>query len=48
MVVETDWPTQCSGIQMSEPSIPISAAGQGTWVRCYLYLADCRWLPAAI
>ncbi|KAK7462837.1 hypothetical protein VKT23_007414 [Stygiomarasmius scandens] len=32
MVVETDWPTQCSGVQMSEPSIPISAAGQGTWV----------------
>ncbi|TRM64900.1 glycoside hydrolase family 53 protein [Schizophyllum amplum] len=32
MVVETDWPTQCSGVDMSEPSIPISAAGQESWV----------------
>ncbi|KAL1712710.1 glycoside hydrolase family 53 protein [Schizophyllum commune] len=32
MVVETDWPTSCSGVTMSESSIPISAAGQESWV----------------
>ncbi|PPQ92270.1 hypothetical protein CVT25_008578 [Psilocybe cyanescens] len=32
MVVETDWPTSCSGVALSEPSVPISAAGQSTWV----------------
>jgi arabinogalactan endo-1,4-beta-galactosidase len=32
MVVETDWAAACSGVAMSEPSVPISAAGQQTWV----------------
>jgi len=32
MVVETDWAESCSGVTMSEPSIPISVAGQQTWV----------------
>ncbi|EPQ53663.1 glycosyl hydrolase 53 [Gloeophyllum trabeum ATCC 11539] len=32
MIVETDWPVQCSGVSMSESSIPISASGQETWV----------------
>ncbi|KAF5379047.1 hypothetical protein D9615_006065 [Tricholomella constricta] len=32
MVVETDWAAVCSGTTMSEKSIPISAAGQSTWV----------------
>ncbi len=35
-VVETDWPNQCSGPDapaLSEPSIPVSAAGQTEWVR---------------
>ncbi|KAF8649192.1 hypothetical protein AX16_005990 [Volvariella volvacea WC 439] len=33
MVVETDWPAVCSGTSLSQPSIPISAAGQSQWVR---------------
>ncbi|KAJ7248579.1 endogalactanase [Mycena haematopus] len=32
MVVETDWPESCSGTTLSEPSIPISVAGQQQWV----------------
>ncbi|KAF9567186.1 endogalactanase [Agrocybe pediades] len=32
MIVETDWPASCSGVSMSEPSVPISAAGQSQWV----------------
>ncbi|KAL0577635.1 hypothetical protein V5O48_004360 [Marasmius crinis-equi] len=32
MVVETDWAVSCPGVTMSEPSIPISAAGQTQWV----------------
>lgn len=35
-VVETDWPYACSGSgapALSEPSIPISAAGQTEWVK---------------
>ncbi|KAF5310556.1 hypothetical protein D9619_007865 [Psilocybe cf. subviscida] len=32
MVVETDWPAVCSGVSLSEPSIPASAAGQTTFV----------------
>lgn len=32
MVVETDWPAVCSGTTMSESSVPISVAGQSTWV----------------
>ncbi|KAK5107498.1 hypothetical protein LTR62_001070 [Meristemomyces frigidus] len=34
-VVETDWPDQCSGPtapELSEPSIPVSVAGQTVWV----------------
>ncbi|KAL5531253.1 hypothetical protein ACEPAG_4130 [Sanghuangporus baumii] len=33
LVAETDWPVSCSSVTMSEPSIPISAAGQQQWVR---------------
>jgi len=32
MIVETDWPVSCSGVTMSEKSVPISAAGQSQWV----------------
>ncbi|KAF9263361.1 arabinogalactan endo-1,4-beta-galactosidase [Marasmius fiardii PR-910] len=32
MIVETDWPVSCPGVTMSEPSIPISADGQTSWV----------------
>lgn len=32
MIVETDWPAACSGVSLSEPSIPVSAAGQTTFV----------------
>jgi len=32
MVAETDWPATCSGTTLSEPSVPVSAAGQNTWV----------------
>ncbi|KAK4569403.1 hypothetical protein LTR86_003166 [Recurvomyces mirabilis] len=34
-VVETDWPDQCSGPtapELSEPSVPVSVAGQTEWV----------------
>lgn len=34
-VVETDWPSECSGpdaAELSEPSIPASAQGQLEWV----------------
>lgn len=33
MVVETDWPEACSSVSLSEPSIPVSASGQSTWVK---------------
>ncbi|KAI9739215.1 MAG: hypothetical protein M1834_007428 [Cirrosporium novae-zelandiae] len=33
LVVETDWPMSCSGVTLSESSIPISVAGQTTWVK---------------
>ncbi|KAI0074017.1 arabinogalactan endo-1,4-beta-galactosidase [Panus rudis PR-1116 ss-1] len=32
VVAETDWPVSCSGAALTEPSIPISAQGQETWV----------------
>ncbi|KIY47890.1 arabinogalactan endo-1,4-beta-galactosidase [Fistulina hepatica ATCC 64428] len=32
MVVETDWPISCSGVTLSDTSIPISAAGQVEWM----------------
>lgn len=32
IIAETDWAESCSGVSMSEPSIPISASGQSTWV----------------
>ncbi|KAI0686064.1 arabinogalactan endo-1,4-beta-galactosidase [Cytidiella melzeri] len=33
-VAETDWPEACpSSVALSEPSIPVSAAGQTTWVK---------------
>ncbi|KDQ58683.1 glycoside hydrolase family 53 protein [Jaapia argillacea MUCL 33604] len=32
MVVETDWPANCTGTALSEPTVPISIQGQETWV----------------
>jgi arabinogalactan endo-1,4-beta-galactosidase len=32
IIAETDFPNSCSGVTLSESSIPISAAGQTTWV----------------
>ncbi|KDR70400.1 hypothetical protein GALMADRAFT_76073 [Galerina marginata CBS 339.88] len=32
MVVETDWPFDCPGVTLSESSIPVSTAGQSTWM----------------
>ncbi|KAF8155939.1 endogalactanase [Crassisporium funariophilum] len=34
MVVETDWPAvgPCNGVTLSEKSVPISVAGQSTWI----------------
>ncbi|EEB88847.1 hypothetical protein MPER_13131 [Moniliophthora perniciosa FA553] len=32
MVVESDWAVSCPGVTMSEPSIPVTTAGQITWV----------------
>ncbi|KAJ7094016.1 arabinogalactan endo-1,4-beta-galactosidase [Mycena belliarum] len=32
MIVETDWAVSCSGVTMSESSIPVSVAGQQQWV----------------
>ncbi|KAF7971609.1 hypothetical protein HWV62_20704 [Athelia sp. TMB] len=32
MVVETNWPYNCSGVALSDTTVPISAAGQSTWV----------------
>lgn len=32
MTVETNWPATCSGVALSEPSIPISVQGQQTWI----------------
>ncbi|KAI0720349.1 arabinogalactan endo-1,4-beta-galactosidase [Cerioporus squamosus] len=31
VVAETDWPVSCSGVQLTEPSIPVSTSGQATW-----------------
>ncbi|RXW16187.1 hypothetical protein EST38_g9672 [Candolleomyces aberdarensis] len=31
MLVETNWPASCSGVSLSDKSIPISPAGQLTW-----------------
>ncbi|OSD04611.1 glycoside hydrolase family 53 protein [Trametes coccinea BRFM310] len=32
VVAETDWPVSCSGVHLTEPSIPVSTSGQETWV----------------
>ncbi|GJJ09579.1 hypothetical protein Clacol_003802 [Clathrus columnatus] len=32
VVAETDWPVSCPGVTLTEPSIPVSAAGQTTWI----------------
>jgi len=32
VVAETDWPVSCPGVALSEPSIPVSVAGQLTWM----------------
>ncbi|EMD30414.1 glycoside hydrolase family 53 protein, partial [Gelatoporia subvermispora B] len=31
VVAETDWPVECPGVNLTEPSIPVSVAGQETW-----------------
>jgi len=33
IVAETNWPDSCSGVALSEPSIPVSVAGQTTWIK---------------
>ena len=33
VVAETNWPVSCSGGKVTEPSIPISASGQETWIK---------------
>ncbi|KAI8072325.1 glycoside hydrolase family 53 protein [Gongronella butleri] len=33
VVAETDWPNICSGVTLSDTSIPVSAAGQIEWVQ---------------
>ena len=33
IVAETDWPVACSGRSLTQPSIPVSAAGQETWIK---------------
>ncbi|KAG8785082.1 hypothetical protein FRC15_002018 [Serendipita sp. 397] len=33
IVAETDYPAVCSGVSLSEPSIPASSAGQTQWVQ---------------
>ena len=32
IVAETNWPVTCSGVTLSESSVPVSAAGQVTWI----------------
>lgn len=31
VVAETNWPVSCSGVTLSEPSIPVSVQGQEEW-----------------
>ena len=31
VVAETNWPVSCSGVTLSEPSIPVSVSGQEEW-----------------
>ena len=33
VVAETDWPVTCSGVSLTAPNIPVSAAGQETWIQ---------------
>lgn len=33
IVAETDWPVTCSGVSLTEKSVPVSAAGQVTWIQ---------------
>jgi len=42
MVVETDWPAVCSDVALSDTAVPVSVAGQSTWV------ADIRNVLSAI
>ena len=32
IVAETDWPVTCSGVSLTEKSVPVSAAGQEQYV----------------
>ncbi|KAI8577391.1 hypothetical protein K450DRAFT_266408 [Umbelopsis ramanniana AG] len=40
IIAETDFPNSCSGVTLSESSIPISAAGQTTWVKDIVSLLE--------
>ena len=31
MIVETNWPAVCSGVTLSDASLPVSVEGQSTW-----------------
>ncbi len=33
VVAETDWPVSCSGVALTEPSIPVSTTGQQIWIQ---------------
>ena len=33
VVAETDWPVTCSGVQLSQSNVPVSVAGQETWIQ---------------
>ena len=40
IVAETDWPDDCEDVALSEPSVPISAAGQTEWVKDVIGVLD--------
>jgi len=40
VVAETDWPIVCSGVALSEPTIPISPQGQLLWVKDILSVVN--------
>ncbi|VDB84601.1 unnamed protein product [Peniophora sp. CBMAI 1063] len=33
IVAETDWPVTCSGVSLTDKSVPVFAAGQVTWIQ---------------
>jgi arabinogalactan endo-1,4-beta-galactosidase len=40
IIAETDFPNSCSGVTLSESSIPVSAAGQTEWVSDIISLLE--------